>query len=246
MAKSKKSKRYIEAIIAALVLVILIVLYLNTEMPEETGVLKCNGVNITAGVYKSYIYECTHDYFTNGGYTSYSDEEYLLHKEEFWSTAVNGELPLEIIRKDVLEHIKYYAYYTIECKNNNVILDGIDLQELKAYVETEFKDIDTEMLLGVEKEDYLSYLADIAKFNRYTDGQIITTNVTQKDIDEMYNLLKEGNPDITVEQAKIEAQREIYYNKVESYLNANSDKYEVEILDEEVYDSIKIPNIFIK
>lgn len=177
----------------------------------ESVVLQCNGVDITESIYRMYLYEAG-SALKSEYIPEYTDEEYAALSQEaldayydlldtFWTTEIDGKMPFEIVKENALENLKVYAFYTKECKNNNVAMTEEELRSFTSQMELYYEEYldDIEGWFGVTKDAYISYLAEMDVFASYVDIQASGISVSENEIETKFNQYRQTYAEVAVQ-----------------------------------------------
>lgn len=226
-----------QAILLLLCLTILATCVACGTTETEKVVLQCNGIDITESIYKMYLYEAG-SALKNEYIPEYTDEEYAaLSQEEldayyhlldhFWTTKIDGKMPFDIVKENALENLKVYAFYTKECKDNNVAMTEEEQRSFYSQMELYYEDsLDKiEGWFGVTKDQYFSYLAQQDVFASYLDIQASGISVGDDEINNKFNEYRQT-------YAKVTAQT--VFLKVTEEKNAETQKALAEDIKEKI------------
>jgi len=215
MEKLRRKNKLIAPLLALTVLVTSILT--AGCQPDETVLLRVNNFNVSAGIFKMYVWQSAAQ--LREEVFGEDEEEYLDQRLEFWATPIDGRLPVDIVKDMALEKVQLHSFFLEQVRRNNMVMRGTDLQMFTSIVESDLSrsGIDTMELFSVSREDYIDFFVYIETFDRLVVLETARQNITE----------------------------EVYRNRAEGVVRANPERYRVQIVNEERFNEIGLPGIFV-
>jgi len=219
--KRKKNRgrwRLVKNLAMLLVIVLVLIFIITREARlDENALLRSNHVVISEGIFRMYVFQSGVE--LRNQIFGDDDEEYRVQRREFWETPIDGEMPVDIVKERALEKVQVHAYYVERVRRHNMEMRGHDLQFFTSLMEVDLREsgLDTEEMLGVNRDDFIAFRIYLETFDRLR----------------------------MAETGGSENANEAFVNRMQGIIRANPDRFRVEILNEELYNEIGLPEIFV-
>ena len=170
---------------------------LTTPAPTlnpSSAVMTIHGYEISKGEYTIMLYDAAVELKRNEEEKlnqEMTDEEYEEWFFNFYNIAIDGKMPFDIVRENVLVDLKEYAYYMQAIKRAGLTMDDADRNDIETNVlisvgeeyDPENPDDYFVYTYGVTKNEYVDYLVNLALIDSYIDTLAAKETVKQEDID---------------------------------------------------------------
>lgn len=162
-----------------------------TPGPVETGteVMTIHGYEISKSEYTIMLYNAAVELKMNAEpEQEMTDEEYQEWFFNFYNIAIDGKMPFDIVRENVLADLQEYAYYMQAIQQEGLTMDDADRNDIETNVlisvgeeyDPENPDDYFVYTYGVTKNEYVNYLVNLALIDRYIDNMATKETVSQE------------------------------------------------------------------
>ncbi len=197
----KKSKKAIIISAIAIVLVAALVVGILLVTTEKNKIMaQCYGVDIRESIYRMYVYESMQEFMTTF--------EVDVYTKNFWDVELDGKLPEQHIKENALNKLKLYAYYKSGCEANQIALSEAAYQNFISYYGDYYKDYDTVLAFGVERQFFLDYLYEMYLFQLYFSQEAEKLEVTEEELQKAFDENREESARVTVKTVFLQVENE--------------------------------------
>lgn len=162
------------------------------KQTEESVVMTIHGYDITKSVYTIMLYEAAVDLKMEAEpEQELTDEEYQEWFFNFYNIEIDGKMPFDIVRENVMDDLKEYAYYMQAVQEAGMSMSEADKNDIETNVlitvadeyDPEHPDDYFTYTYGVTKDQYVDYLASKSLIDTYIADMAAKETVSQESID---------------------------------------------------------------
>ncbi len=167
----------------------------ETPKPQENGgtaVMTIHGYEISESVYTIMLYNAAVELKMEAEpEEEMTDEEYQEWFFNFYNIEIDGKMPFEIARENVLDDLREYAYYMQAVQAAGLTMSEADRNDIETNVLiTVGEEYDPEnpddyfiYTCGVTKDQYVDYLVNLALIDIYINDMATKETISQDAID---------------------------------------------------------------
>lgn len=165
----------------------------STQTPGETGtaVMTIHGYEISQSEYTIMLYDAAVELKMEAEpEEEMTDEEYQEWFFNFYNIPIDGKMPFDIARENVLVDLREYAYYMQAVKAAGLSMSEADRNDIETNVlitvgdeyDPENPDDYFIYTYGITKDQYVDYLVNLALIDIYVDDMAMKEDVKVDDI----------------------------------------------------------------
>ena len=164
---------------------------------DDEIIMTVNGYSIRESIYKIMLYDAAISLQQeNEPDENLSDEEYSEWLLNFFFNELNGRMPFNIARDNVIDDIKKYVYLMQEVERTGIKLDDGERADMETGIiislgdEYNPENPDEYFLYKYEvtKQQYMDYIFSLELIDRYIEEQSVKQEISEEKIDEYMEL----------------------------------------------------------